>query len=111
MAEEHSNQRSQTFNGERTNRPSRKPRGDGERRGRRQGGRRQGGRRRVDYLAVNHIDYVDYKDTELLQRFIADNGKILPRRITGTSSKNQRKIATAIKRARIMALLPFVANN
>ncbi|AVI93356.1 30S ribosomal protein S18 [Oenococcus oeni] len=106
MAEEHSNQRSQTFNGERTNRPSRNPRGDGERRG-----RRQGGRRRVDYLAVNHIDYVDYKDTELLQRFIADNGKILPRRITGTSSKNQRKIATAIKRARIMALLPFVANN
>ena len=106
MAEEHSNQRSQTFNGERTNRPSRKPRGDGERRG-----RRQGRRRRVDYLAVNHIDYVDYKDTELLQRFIADNGKILPRRITGTSSKNQRKIATAIKRARIMALLPFVANN
>lgn len=56
MAEEHSNQRSQTFNGERTNRPSRKPRGDGERRG-----RRQGGRRRVDYLAVNYI-YV-YKFT------------------------------------------------
>ncbi|MDN6900038.1 30S ribosomal protein S18 [Oenococcus sicerae] len=106
MPEEHSSQRS-TFNGERNNRPSRTPRGDGDRRG----GRRQGGRRRVDYLAVNHIDYVDYKDADLLQRFIADNGKILPRRITGTSSKNQRKIAIAIKRARIMALLPFVVNN
>ncbi|MDR0899328.1 MAG: 30S ribosomal protein S18 [Lactobacillaceae bacterium] len=59
-------------------------------------------------MAVNHIEYVDYKDVELLRRFIAENGKILPSRITGTSSKNQRKIATAVKRARIMGLLPFV---
>ncbi|MDR2661008.1 MAG: 30S ribosomal protein S18 [Lactobacillaceae bacterium] len=68
-------------------------------------------RKKVDFLAVNHIDYVDYKDAELLRRFIAENGKILPSRITGVSSKNQRKIATAIKRARIMAILPFIAEN
>ncbi len=98
--EKNSSQRVKTVNGERTNRPRRTPRGDRRR-------FHRGGRRRVDYLAVNHIDYVDYKDVNLLKRFIADNGKILPRRITGTSSKNQRKIARAVKRARIMALLPF----
>ncbi|GKQ43401.1 30S ribosomal protein S18 [Companilactobacillus sp. RD055328] len=72
------------------------------------GGRR---RRKVDYIAANHIDYIDYKNTELLQRFISESGKILPRRVTGTSAKNQRKLTTAIKRARIMALLPFVAEG
>ena len=72
----------------------------------RRGGRR---RRKVDYIAANHIDYVDYKDVDLLKRFISERGKILPRRVTGTSAKNQRKVANAIKRARIMGLLPFVA--
>ena len=71
----------------------------------RRGGRR---RRKVDYIAANHIDYVDYKDVDLLKRFISERGKILPRRVTGTSAKNQRKVTTAIKRARVMALLPFV---
>ena len=52
--------------------------------------------------------YVDYKDTELLSRFVSERGKILPRRVTGTSAKNQRKVTTAIKRARVMALMPFV---
>ena len=51
---------------------------------------------------------VDYKDTELLSRFVSERGKILPRRVTGTSAKNQRKVTTAIKRARVMALMPFV---
>ncbi|CAK8054850.1 30S ribosomal protein S18 [Eupransor demetentiae] len=74
-----------------------------------QGGPRR--RRKVDYIAANHIEYVDYKDTELLERFISERGKILPRRVTGTSAKNQRKVTTAIKRARIMALLPFVAED
>jgi small subunit ribosomal protein S18 len=68
-------------------------------------------RRKVDYLAANHIEYVDYKDVELLQRFISERGKILPRRVTGSSAKNQRKITTAIKRARVMGLLPFVAED
>ena len=74
--------------------------------------RRRGRRRRkVDYIAANHIDYVDYKDVDLLKRFISERGKILPRRVTGTSAKNQRKVANAIKRARIMGLLPFVAED
>ncbi|MEE0122687.1 MAG: 30S ribosomal protein S18, partial [Streptococcus salivarius] len=54
------------------------------------------------------IEYVDYKDTELLSRFVSERGKILPRRVTGTSAKNQRKVTTAIKRARVMALMPYV---
>ena len=74
----------------------------------RRGGRR---RRKVDYIAANHIDYVDYKDVDLLKRVISERGKILPRRVTGTSAKNQRKVANAIKRARIMGLLPFVAED
>ena len=72
----------------------------------RRGGRK---RRKVDYLAANHIEYVDYKDIELLKRFISERGKILPRRVTGTSAKYQRKLTVAIKRARTMALLPFVS--
>lgn len=74
---------------------------------------RRGGRRRkkVDYIAANHIEYIDYKDIELLKRFISERGKILPRRVTGTSAKNQRKITVAVKRARIMALLSFVSED
>ena len=52
---------------------------------------------------------VDYKDADTLRRFITERGKILPRRITGTCAKHQRVLAVAIKRARIIALLPFVA--
>jgi small subunit ribosomal protein S18 len=66
-------------------------------------------RRKVDYIAANHIEYIDYKDIELLKRFISERGKILPRRVTGTSAKNQRKLTIAIKRARIMGLLAFVS--
>ena len=74
----------------------------------RRGGRR---RRKVDYIAANHLEYIDYNDPDLLRRFISERGKILPRRVTGTSAKNQRKLTTAIKRARIMGLLPFVAED
>mgnify|MGYP001809870975 CR=1 FL=1 len=56
------------------------------------------------------IKYIDYKDPEFLKKFINEQGKILPRRITGTSLKYQRKVATAIKRARHIALLPYVAD-
>ena len=53
-------------------------------------------------------DYVDWKDVDLLRQFIPERGKIMPRRISGISAKDQRRIATAIKRARSMAMLPFV---
>ena len=75
---------------------------------------RRGGfkrRKKVDFIAANKIEVVDYEDTELLKRFISERGKILPRRVTGTSAKNQRKVVNAIKRARVMALLPFVAED
>ena len=56
------------------------------------------------------IKYVDYKDPEFLKKFLNEQGKILPRRITGTSLKFQRKVAKAIKRARSLALLPYVTD-
>lgn len=56
------------------------------------------------------IKYVDYKDPEFLKKFLNEQGKILPRRITGNSLKFQRRVAQAVKRARHLALLPFVAD-
>ena len=56
------------------------------------------------------IQYVDYKDPEFLKKFLNEQGRILPRRITGTSLKFQRRVARAIKRARHIALLPFVTD-
>ena len=55
-------------------------------------------------------DYVDWKDVDYLKQYIPERGKIMPRRISGISAKDQRRIAKAIKRARAMALLPFVAD-
>ena len=72
---------------------------------RRGGGQRR--RKKVCYFCANHIDYIDYKDVELLKRYISEKGKILPRRVTGTCAKYQRTLTVAIKRARIMGLLPF----
>ena len=57
------------------------------------------------------IKYVDYKDAEFLKKFVNEQGKILPRRLTGTSLKYQKKVAQAVKRARHLALLPFVTDN
>ncbi|MEZ4804794.1 MAG: 30S ribosomal protein S18 [Bacteroidia bacterium] len=57
------------------------------------------------------IKYVDYKDANFLLKFMNEQGKILPGRITGTSDKYQRKVATAVKRARFMAILPYVADG
>ncbi|HKK45612.1 MAG TPA: 30S ribosomal protein S18 [Balneolaceae bacterium] len=57
------------------------------------------------------IEYIDYKDTDLLQRFMNDQGKILPRRVTGTSAKYQRQLSRAIKRARFLGMVPYVADN
>jgi small subunit ribosomal protein S18 len=58
----------------------------------------------------NGIKYIDYKDADFLLKFVNEQGKILPRRITGTSTKYQRKVSQAIKRARHLALLPYVAD-
>lgn len=57
------------------------------------------------------IKYIDYKDIKVLQKYITEQGKIIPKRITGTSSKYQRQLALAIKRARHMALLPYVSDS
>lgn len=72
---------------------------------RRGGGQRR--RKKVCFFCANHVDYIDYKDVELLKRYISEKGKILPRRVTGTCAKHQRTLTVAIKRARIMGLLPF----
>ena len=72
---------------------------------RRGGGQRR--RKKVCYFCANHVDYIDYKDVELLKRYISEKGKIFPRRVTGTCAKHQRTLTVAIKRARIMGLLPF----
>ena len=56
------------------------------------------------------IKYIDYKDPDFLLKFVNEQGKLLPRRLTGTSLKYQRKVATAVKRARHLALMPYVAD-
>jgi small subunit ribosomal protein S18 len=63
-------------------------------------------RRRVSPIKPNEL--IDYKDIDLLRKFISEQGKILPRRVTGLTAKQQRQLTQAIKRARILALLPFV---
>lgn len=63
-------------------------------------------RRRIS--PINPKEPIDYKDVELLRKFITERGKILPRRITGLTAKQQRDLTTAVKRARVLALLPFI---
>ena len=65
-------------------------------------------RRKVDPFAGANAPKIDYKDVKLLQRYISERGKIVPSRITAVSQKNQRQLAIAIKRARFLALLPYV---
>lgn len=65
-------------------------------------------RRKRCYFTQNNVEYIDFKDYKLLKRFINDQGKILPRRATGTKAYYQKHLARAIKRARFMALLPYV---
>lgn len=74
---------------------------------------RRGGffrRRRVCKFCVEKIDYVSYKDVKVLTPFIPERGKIQPRRISGTCAKHQRALQTAIKRARTLALIPYVTD-
>ena len=67
-------------------------------------------RRKVCKFCVDKINYVDYKDSRLLQGFILERAKILPRRISGTCARHQRMVQQAIKRARHLALVPFTAD-
>ncbi|HTR66825.1 MAG TPA: 30S ribosomal protein S18 [Terriglobales bacterium] len=92
-----------------------RPERSGERRGPRPGGpggARDGGRKffrrkKVCKFCVEKIDAIDYKDYRLLGQFVAESGKIVPRRLTGVCTPHQRRLSTAIKQARNIALLPF----
>lgn len=64
-------------------------------------------RRKPCQFCVDKIDKIDYKDIPRLRRMVSERGKILPRRVTGTCAKHQRKLTTAVKRARQIALLPY----
>ena len=81
--------------------------GQGRRRGRRQFSRR----RKSCFFCEQRAVEVDYKDADLLRRFVTDRGKIRPRRQTGTCARHQRQVTVAIKRARHLALLPFVIES
>ena len=67
-------------------------------------------RRKVCQFCVDKVSYIDYKDTAKLKRFLSERSKILPRRTTGTCAAHQRELTTAIKRARQIALLPYVSD-
>ena len=64
-------------------------------------------KRKYCYFKENSITVIDYKDVKLLRRFVTDQGKIMPRRVTGTSAKMHRKLVRAIKKARNIALMPY----
>ena len=73
--------------------------------------RRRGGKKKVCIFCKEHIDWVDYKDVNLLRRFMSDRGKIRARRVTGNCAQHQRDVATAIKLGRELALLPFLTRT
>ena len=66
-------------------------------------------RRKVCPFCVDKVEAIDYKDVAKLRRYLSERGKILPRRMTGTCAKHQRQLSTAIKRARTIALMPYVS--
>ncbi|MBX2808475.1 MAG: 30S ribosomal protein S18 [Cellvibrionaceae bacterium] len=68
-------------------------------------------RRKYCRFTAEGIERIDYKDLETLKAYITETGKIVPSRITGTSAKYQRQLATAVKRARLLALLPYTDNH
>ncbi len=75
------------------------------------GNKRYFRRKKVCFLYTEKIDHIDYKDIELLKRFVTERGKIIPRRISGASAQDQRRLRTAIKRARNIAMLPFASES
>ncbi|MBM3330151.1 MAG: 30S ribosomal protein S18 [Calditrichaeota bacterium] len=68
-------------------------------------------RKKICRFCENRIFYIDYKDDRLLHRFITEEGKIIPRRISGTCAQHQRQLVTAIKRARQMAIIPYILDT
>jgi small subunit ribosomal protein S18 len=66
--------------------------------------------RKVCSFCIERVDHIDYKEVSRLRRYLSDRAKILPRRMTGTCAKHQRRLTIALKRARHMALLPFTAD-
>ena len=66
--------------------------------------------KKVCHFCVDRVEVIDYKDVARLRKFISERAKILPRRVSGTCAQHQRELTTAIKRARYMALLPYVSN-
>ena len=66
-------------------------------------------KKKVCVFCVDKVEHIDYKDTAKLRRYVTERGKIVPRRISGNCAKHQRQLTTAVKRARQIALLPFVA--
>jgi len=89
---------------------SRGPAGRGPRRPRRDRDQGLRKKRTCRFTEAGTI-YIDYKDEKMLQRFVTEQGKVIPRRITGTSARYQRQLVLAIKRARHLALLPFVSDT
>lgn len=73
------------------------------------GNRGRRSRRRVCRFCVDKAEYIDYKDTARLRNYITERGKILPRRVSGNCAKHQRMLTDAIKRSRVVALLPYTA--
>jgi small subunit ribosomal protein S18 len=95
---------------ERSDRPDRGPRGSrpgGGPGGPREGGRKYFRRKKVCKFCTEKIEAINYKDVRLLAGFVAESGKIVPRRLTGVCTPHQRRLSTAIKQARNIALLPF----
>ncbi len=98
-----------SFDGPSHDRGDRDRGGDRDDRG--SGGRRFGARRRGCNFCIEKIEQPDYKDVSMLRRYVTDRGKLEPRRKVGTCAKHQRGVATAVKRARQVALLPYTAEH
>ena len=122
MAEENSNQgapaasESSSAPAERSSRPQGGPGGPGGRGPRPGGAGRDGGRKffrrkKVCKFCTEKIDSINYKDVRLLSGFVAESGKIVPRRLTGVCTPHQRRVSEAIKQARNIALLPFASGR
>ena len=93
--------------GDRPDRGERRPPRPGGPGGGREGGRKYFRRKKVCKFCVEKIEAINYKDVRLLAQFVAESGKIVPRRLTGVCTPHQRRLSTAIKQARNIALLPF----
>jgi len=87
-------------------------RGRGDKKGGEKGGPRRGmfRRKKICKFCTEKVDYIDYKDAKMLMPFVPERAKILPRRISGVCAMHQRKLQTAIKRARQLALLPYATD-